>query len=126
MRVWNGSLLSGSAAATTPSTGSWLGHIVYGSFQCNVSASAAGCIGSMSLQFSNEAGRNASEAEIVLTTGINNWVTVGTPTPINVAASQTGSIIVNVPELGYRWVRPVWINQAGGGSVEILATLKGW
>lgn len=125
MRVWNGSLLSGSVSGSTEGLGLWLGHIFLGSMQLTARAGSAGLIGSMSLVATNEAGRNASEAEITITTGLNYWVPVGTPVGISLGANASGSVIINLPDLGYRWIKPQWTHTSGTGSIEFLGTAKG-
>lgn len=89
----------------------YLGHIAHYSIQLVYSGSPKG---TFKLQASNDPGRiNAAEA--VNQAPISNWTDVADSA---VEVSAAGNNMWTVQNSGYNWVRVVWTNDDGAGTLE--------
>jgi len=109
MRIKNESLaLSGTDMTTTiTSDPIWLAHIVNFSIQAVFTGTPNGAF---TLQGSNDEGSKSND---VTNAVITNWSTVDSSSK---AVTSSGSVLYNIENAGYRWVRLVWTDTSSGAS----------
>jgi hypothetical protein len=114
MRIKNDALtLSGvDMEAGITSNPIWLGHIVNFSIQLVFTGAPNGAF---KLQASNDEGSNDFR---IANATITNWTDVANSST-NVSAA--GSILYNIENSGYRWVRLVWTDSASDTSAITVA-----
>lgn len=98
----------------------WLGHIANFSIQLFFTGTPGG---SFTLQASNDPGQIDQAGQAVQYAGVTNWTTVADSA---FTVSAAGDVMWDVQNTGYNWVRVVWTQTSGSGSLtSARAYVKG-
>lgn len=90
----------------------WLGHIAQYAIQLVFTGAPQG---NFKLQASNDKGDVNAASRANQDVGIVNWTDVaGSPATVSAA----GNIMWNAENVGYNWVRVVWTQTGGSGSLD--------
>lgn len=79
--------------------------------QCNWD-SVAGATGILGVQVSNDDVANEGL--------VTNWTTLTDPRPRILSNSFQGSVMFQLPSIGYLWVRIAYATVAGGGQLNVV------
>jgi len=122
MRVKNENLLT-TATLTLASSQNlrpvWLGHIALFSVQLVFTGTPDGAF---KLQGSNDVGSIDAADLDNQDNGLTNWTDI-TNTSTNISAA--GSLLYNIPDSGYAWVRVVWTANSGG-TTPLLTSARAY
>lgn len=91
--------------------------IVSGSIQAIFSGSSLG--GTLTLQGSND------PIDTCLVAGVptpTHWSTIGTPSTV----ASSALTVQTVAQLNYRWIRVIWVNSAGTGTITVNGNFQGF
>lgn len=121
MRIGNDVLNIDSDLSTSQTSEPvWLGHIANYSIQIFFSGTPGG---NFKLQMSNDLGNPQANIEADRDFGIDNWTDIA-DSALTVAAA--GDVAWNYRDAGYRWVRVVWTQTSGSGTItSIRFNVKG-
>lgn len=98
----------------------WLGHIANYSIQIVFSGTPGG---NFKLQMSNDEGRPQAAQEADKDYGVVNWTDIADSA---LTVSAAGDVAWNYRDCGYRWVRVVWTQTSGTGTItSIRFNVKG-
>lgn len=114
MRIANDSLQDGATSmnSTFEMEPIFLGHIVYYSIQLVFTGSPTG---NFKLQASNDKGLEDKRLGGWDSSGVSNWTDIADSQQAITAAGDHAWTVENA---GYRWVRVVWTQTAGTGSLD--------
>lgn len=116
MRVKNENLLDESGVVTMNADFElkpvWLGHIANYSIQLVFSGTPDGAF---KLQASNDKGSINSQSATQQVSGLVNWTDIADST---ITVTDAGDAMWTVENAGYTWVRVVWIDNGGSGSLD--------
>jgi hypothetical protein len=124
MRIANINLLEDDGAvdlsADWESEPIWLGHIIDYAVQLVFTDTPNG---TFKLQASNDPGECVNPTKSTQDAKVENWTDVAGSEQ---AVSANGDILWTVQNAGYQWVRVVWTNSSGNGSLDSArANVKG-
>ncbi len=129
MKINNENILVIDGVSTVPNLAAsfnlkpiWLGHVAIAAIQ--VMFSGAAPTGSFKLQASCDAGNHRASGEANQYATVTNWTDVANSAT---AVSASGSVLWNIADPGYQWVRVVWTFTSGTGTVSSArCTQKGF
>lgn len=98
----------------------WLGHIANYSIQIFFSGTPGG---NFKLQMSNDFGNVQAPVEADRDFKIDNWTDIADSA---LTVSAAGDVAWNYRDAGYRWVRVVWTQTSGSGTItSVRFNVKG-
>jgi len=118
MKISNDSLITASVdlASSANLTGVYIGQAALAAVQLVYTGTPAG---NFKLQGSCDKGQPNASTEAQQLVGVSNWSDVTSATTISAA----GSMIINVVDPGYHWVRVVW-TATGAGTTPLLTVAR--
>lgn len=113
MRIFNDAVTFSSSSLSTSldSQAIYLGHIVDYAIQIVFTGSPQG---NFKLQVSNDFGSIDSATKQIQSTGVVNWTDVADSA---FTVSAAGNVFWDVQNAGHRWVRVVWTQTGGSGTI---------
>jgi hypothetical protein len=124
MKISNDSLITASVDLSSSSNlmAYYIGHVGLAAVQLVYTGTPAG---NFKIQGSCDRGQPNASSESQQAVGVTNWSDVSSATTISAA----GSLIINLPDPGYQWIRVAW-TATGAGTTPFLtvarATTKGF
>jgi hypothetical protein len=115
MRIHNDDILdklTPSMAASWESSAMWVGHVANMAIQI-VFAGGGSPVGTFKLQASCDPGKPNKEAD--QGDSVVNWDDI---TSQSQAVSDDGSVLFNVVDPGFQWIRIVWTNTSGTATIS--------
>lgn len=79
-------------------------------------------VGTLTIQGSNDTGFNAPAGGPVSAQNVVNWSTV----TAGQAITTTGTFLINMPDVMYKWVRVAYTSTSGSGNITVEITTKGF
>lgn len=121
MRTANNALFSAaSLGASFNSDPVRLENMTHFSAQIVITA-ASTLNGTFTLEGSNDAGQDVNGAGSAVT-GLSNWTTIGSTSQ---AVTADGSVLYNIVDTSFRWIRVVWTRTAGSATATCRFNAKG-
>jgi hypothetical protein len=128
MKINNENILEIDGVLTTPNLSAsfnlkpiWLGHVAIASVQLTYGGLAP--TGSFKLQASCDPGNPKASGESNQYATVTSWTDVANSAT---AVSASGSVLWNIVDPGYQWVRVVWTWTSGNGPLlSARCTQKG-
>lgn len=112
MRIFNDQLNIGTDLSTNQTSDPiWLGHIVNYAIQIFFSGTPGG---NFKLQVSNDEGNPSAPKEADRDFKIENWTDVADSA---FTVSAAGDVFWDVQDAGARWVRVLWTQTSGSGTI---------
>lgn len=118
MKISNDSMIASPVdlAASANLSGLYIGHVGIAAVQLVYTGTPAG---NFKIQGSCDAGQPSAQAESQRLIGVSNWSDVSSATTVSAA----GSLIINLPDPGYQWLRVVW-TATGAGTSPLLTVAR--
>lgn len=114
MRISNEDLLTSGPVSLTTSTTLrpiYLGHIAQYAIQLVFTGTPGG---NFTLECSNDPGHPNAQSKVEQSEDVDNWTTVADSAQ---AIAAAGNHVWNAENVGYLWVRVVWTQTSGTGSL---------
>ena len=112
MRIGNDNIVIGSdLSANQTSNPIWLGHIVNYSLQIVFTGTPGG---NFRLQVSNDLGNPSAAKDVNVNADIQNWTDVADS---SITVSAAGDVFYDVRDSAARWVRVLWTQTGGSGTI---------
>lgn len=106
--------LTASMAGDWNSSAIWIGHLALVSLQI-VFAGGGSPVGTFKLQASCDEGKPSAEANAQQISGVTKWTDIPSQSQ---AVSADGSVLFNLVDPGYHWIRVVWDNTSGTATIS--------